>query len=72
MKPLTSRPFDLVVVIFFLSHIPVTVFLDSQVVLPASWYPQFAKDGWQLYIHSYNDPLVTPVPFDISHHLDQC
>lgn len=30
IRSLLSRPFDLLVVIFFLTHIPITVFIDSQ------------------------------------------
>lgn len=28
--PLTQRPFDLVCAIYFLTHIPITIFVDSQ------------------------------------------
>ena len=31
VKPITQRPFDLLVTIFLLTHIPVTLFIDAQI-----------------------------------------
>ena len=45
-------------IIFFVSHIPVTMLVDSQVVLPEKWFPQGAKDMLQDFIVKYRDPLV--------------
>jgi len=30
VAPLTSRPFDLVCFLYFVSHIPITILVDSQ------------------------------------------
>ena len=34
---------DALIILFLLSHIPITIFVDSQAVLPKAWYPEWAK-----------------------------
>lgn len=47
---------------FFVSHIPITLFVDSQAVLPAQWYPQAALDMQAWYFDTYKDPLMMGAP----------
>jgi hypothetical protein len=46
--------------VFFVLHIPITIFIDSQAVLPHSWYPKPALDLVQWYTDSLQDELMTP------------
>jgi hypothetical protein len=43
--------------LYFLTHIPITIFLDSQVVFPREWFPQFARDLFDFYTNSFPDFL---------------
>jgi len=52
------RPLDVVLVLFLASHIPVTLFFDAQIVLPASWFPDTLRDFSRLYLSWFNDPLL--------------
>ncbi|KAK9905909.1 hypothetical protein WJX75_008815 [Coccomyxa subellipsoidea] len=64
-KSLLSRPFDLLIFIFFLTHIPITIFIDSQSVLPRSWYADGAVNLLDWYLHSvlvWNEILLQ-LPF---------
>ncbi|EIN09658.1 hypothetical protein PUNSTDRAFT_113088 [Punctularia strigosozonata HHB-11173 SS5] len=56
--PLTSRPFDLVYFIFFLSHIPATVLLDLQAIYPVWIVPGFIAQLPKLYLQLSNDPII--------------
>lgn len=52
------RPLDVVLASFLASHIPVTLFFDAQIVLPASWFPDTLRDFSRLYLSWFNDPLL--------------
>ncbi|EIE23813.1 hypothetical protein COCSUDRAFT_83688 [Coccomyxa subellipsoidea C-169] len=62
IKSLLSRPFDLLIFIFFLTHIPITIFIDSQSVLPRSWYADGAVNMLEWYVEQFGDPLVKDSP----------
>jgi hypothetical protein len=57
-KPLTSRPLDLVYVVFFLSHIPASFLLDLQSIYPSHFVPAILKKAPELYFQMSNDPLI--------------
>ena len=57
--PLLSRPFDVLMVLFFASHIPITMFIDSQGVLPKTWYPEGAVRFLDSYVDAFGDPLAS-------------
>ncbi|KAL0040719.1 hypothetical protein WJX79_002921 [Trebouxia sp. C0005] len=60
--PLSHRPFDIAVVAFLVSHIPVTILIDSQPFFPPSMYPSFARNAFTWYIAQFQDPLMTLMP----------
>jgi hypothetical protein len=43
---------------FFGSHVPITLFVDAQVVLPADFFPQVLRDALELEVATFNDPLM--------------
>ncbi|EGN96698.1 hypothetical protein SERLA73DRAFT_140397 [Serpula lacrymans var. lacrymans S7.3] len=53
-----SRPLDLVYFMFFLLHIPATLFIDLQALYPPSLVPRAISGLPQLYIRMSGDPLV--------------
>lgn len=57
MKPFTGAT-RTAFLIFFLSHIPITIFVDSQALLPAWLYPQAVQDLLDFYVSFVNDPLM--------------
>ncbi|KAL0955302.1 hypothetical protein HGRIS_004191 [Hohenbuehelia grisea] len=57
-KSLTSRPLDLVYLIYFLSHIPATLLLDIQAIVPKSLLPDAIRGLGLKYINMTNDPVV--------------
>lgn len=57
-KCLSSRPLDLLYFIFFLLHIPATLLLDAQAVIPSWIVPTPLKGLPRLYFDSSADPLM--------------
>lgn len=57
-----ARNFDRLVIIFFLAHIPATLFFDSQAVLPREWYPKWALATNAKYLSDFGDPLMSGMP----------
>jgi hypothetical protein len=50
--------FDVVFILYFVSHIPITLLVDSQGVFPRDGYPQFARDMLDNFLRDFKDPLV--------------
>lgn len=50
--------FDAIVLIFFVTHIPITLLVDSQALFPREWYPKFANKMMDDFLRDYKDPLV--------------
>lgn len=48
-------------VIYFVTHIPITMFVDCQVLF-GPFYPKVLKDLLKWYIDTYNDQLVASKP----------
>ncbi|XP_071848942.1 sigma intracellular receptor 2-like [Apostichopus japonicus] len=44
--------------LYFLTHIPVTVFINSQALLPVWIYPQMAQDVVNWYSRTFKDAMV--------------
>lgn len=59
-----NGPTRLLFLVFFASHIPITFLIDCQVILPASIYPKFAREGLDWYTDTFNDHLMQG-PHDI-------
>ena len=49
---------------FFASHIPATLMIDLQALLPASLYPQTLKDLLKWYTVTFKDSIMTS-PYDV-------
>ncbi|XP_037664129.1 sigma intracellular receptor 2 [Choloepus didactylus] len=47
---------------FFLSHIPITLFIDLQVVLPRELYPVELRNLLNWYTKEFKDPLLQDPP----------
>jgi len=60
--PLGKRPLDLFLASFLLMNIPVVLLIESQVLLPASFFPQPLLDAVQWYVHFSGDYLVGDKP----------
>mmetsp|Transcript_60288 Transcript_60288/g.191527 ORF Transcript_60288/g.191527 Transcript_60288/m.191527 type:complete len:180 (+) Transcript_60288:173-712(+) len=60
--PLLQRPLDGLLVAFFALHIPITVFLDSQSVVPRKFFPKVALDLIAYHVQELKDPLVATNP----------
>uniref|UniRef100_A0A7S0SF29 EXPERA domain-containing protein n=1 Tax=Mantoniella antarctica TaxID=81844 RepID=A0A7S0SF29_9CHLO len=57
-----NATFRAVVCVFFLTHIPATILMDSQAILPASMVPGFAKELLAFHIDRHHDPLMAQQP----------
>eukprot|EP00887_Chlorella_sp_A99_P002386 scaffold10.g2386.t1 len=53
---------DGLIIAFLVSHIPITLLVDGQAVLPKSWYPQSLLDVQSWYLDTYQDPLMRDLP----------
>ncbi|KAL1759203.1 transmembrane protein 6/97 [Schizophyllum commune] len=58
VAPLTSRRWDLVYVIYFITHIPPTLLLDLQSIYPKEHVPAFMSNLLRSYFDTLHDPLV--------------
>ena len=52
----------LIFLVYFITHIPITLFVDGQAALPSSIYPQVLKDLQTFYINEFKDPLMATLP----------
>lgn len=57
-KGILARPLDFIYLLYFASHIPVTLAIDFQVFYPPEWVPQVLKDALSFYIDTYKDPFM--------------
>jgi len=46
-------------IVFFATHIPATLLVDAQALLPAYVFPKFARKMLENFIEQYNDPLMS-------------
>lgn len=53
---------DKIFLTFFITHIPITILFDSQVLFPKSYYPSFATDLSASYAAQFKDPIMTIQP----------
>eukprot|EP00123_Amoebidium_parasiticum_P006081 comp17136_c0_seq1/m.15928 comp17136_c0_seq1/g.15928 ORF comp17136_c0_seq1/g.15928 comp17136_c0_seq1/m.15928 type:complete len:156 (-) comp17136_c0_seq1:53-520(-) len=47
---------------YFLVHLPVSLLIDAQAVLPAGWHPQVAVDLVDYYVREFRDPYMRAPP----------
>jgi hypothetical protein len=57
-----SETFRLVVIVFFATHIPATILMDSQALLPPSVVPSFARALLRFHCEQNADPLMADPP----------
>ncbi|KAI7870773.1 transmembrane protein 6/97 [Spinellus fusiger] len=58
-----SRPLDLIYLVYFVIHIPITLGIDGQALYPPLFVPKGAKSVLKFYIDTYKDPLMgSPIP----------
>lgn len=56
------RVLEIIFFLYFASHIPITLFIDMQALLPKHVYPQMLKDVLEWYSADFRDPMVTEPP----------
>ena len=54
--------FRVIVLVFFATHIPATVMMDSQAIVPPRFVPRFAKNVLDFHIDTNHDPLMDDQP----------
>jgi len=57
-RTLCSSPFDAVIFVYFVLHVPITVLMDAQAVFPASFYPGFLRGVLAWYLETTCDPIM--------------
>lgn len=53
--------FDYLALGYLISHIPITLFVDGQALIPSSWYPGAVPKMLSWYVGWSHDPLMDPV-----------
>ncbi|KJE93306.1 hypothetical protein CAOG_009746 [Capsaspora owczarzaki ATCC 30864] len=48
--------------LYFLSHIPISILIDFQAILPRDWFPKFALDATAWYTEAFGDYLLANPP----------
>ncbi|KAF7645814.1 hypothetical protein LDENG_00197840 [Lucifuga dentata] len=56
------RVLEIIFFFYFASHIPITIFIDLQALLPGYVYPQVLKDLVEWYAKEFKDPMVVNPP----------
>ncbi|KAJ1984309.1 Transmembrane protein 97 [Dimargaris verticillata] len=56
-RSLVCRPLDLLYLVYFVQHIPATLFVDSQILFPTEWFPKALTDLAQYWLSVSGDPL---------------
>ncbi|CAB1348314.1 unnamed protein product [Coregonus sp. 'balchen'] len=56
------RILEIIFFFYFASHIPITLFIDLQALLPAQLYPQQLKDLLRWYGAEFRDPMMLDPP----------
>ncbi|KAF0023427.1 hypothetical protein F2P81_024057 [Scophthalmus maximus] len=56
------RVLEIIFFLYFASHIPITLFIDLQALLPGQLYPQPLKDLLKWYAEEFKDPMVLDPP----------
>ncbi|KAI4886514.1 hypothetical protein NFI96_024879, partial [Prochilodus magdalenae] len=57
------RVLEIIFFFYFATHIPITLFIDLQALLPEHVYPQALKDVLHWYAADFKDPMVLDPPF---------
>ncbi|XP_075891986.1 sigma intracellular receptor 2-like [Nelusetta ayraudi] len=57
-----TRVLEIIFFLYFASHIPITLLIDLQALLPAHVYPQTLRDVLEWYSADFKDPMVTEPP----------
>ncbi|XP_077996289.1 sigma intracellular receptor 2-like [Glandiceps talaboti] len=57
-----ARILNAVFFLYFASHIPITVLIDAQSVLPKAWYPKMLRDTLEWYCKEFKDPMMMDTP----------
>jgi hypothetical protein len=60
-----TSAFDITMLAFFISHIPITILVDSQAVFPSSFYPGWTQKMFSAYVDAFKDPLVSAAAWSI-------
>ncbi|KAM9317708.1 sigma intracellular receptor 2 [Pholidichthys leucotaenia] len=58
----TLRVLELIFFFYFATHIPITLFIDLQALLPEHVYPEPLKDLMKWYAEDFRDPMVVDPP----------
>ncbi|KAM9469157.1 sigma intracellular receptor 2 [Clarias gariepinus] len=56
------RILEIVFFLYFASHVPITLFIDLQALLPEHVYPQALRDVLHWYAAEFKDPMVLAPP----------
>ncbi|XP_030632697.1 sigma intracellular receptor 2 [Chanos chanos] len=59
---MSVRVLEMIFFIYFASHIPITLFIDFQALLPEHFYPQMLKDLLRWYATEFKDPMMMDPP----------
>ncbi|XP_023700691.1 sigma intracellular receptor 2 [Paramormyrops kingsleyae] len=57
-----TRVLEAIFFLYFASHIPITLFIDLQALLPAQLYPQPLTDLLKWYAAEFKDPMMLDPP----------
>ncbi|KAG7479650.1 sigma intracellular receptor 2 [Solea senegalensis] len=59
---MSLRVLEIIFFFYFASHIPITLFIDLQALLPEHVYPQPLRDLLRWYAEDFRDPMVLDPP----------
>lgn len=57
-----NSTFRAIACVFFLTHIPASILMDSQAILPPAIVPEFAKALLKFHVDTNHDPLMAQQP----------
>lgn len=59
---MATRVLEIIFFFYFASHIPITLFIDLQALLPGHVYPQPLRDLLKWYAEEFKDPMMMDPP----------
>jgi len=61
-RSLLQRPLDLVFVCFFVTHVPTSLAVDAQCLVPAEYFPEPLRLLLDYHVATFKDPLMGTCP----------
>lgn len=60
--PLSRRPYDFLFLAYFMLHLPISIFVDMQLIFPRQYFPLFLRNSLDDWVRDADDVLTGTRP----------